>query len=512
MAIHNVNRRTALAALGALAGASSWPRWSQAAQPAQAWHSSYAPYNGPVKAPLASGPLPIQGRWPSELRGTLYRVGPARRELGGVSMTHWFDGDGMVQAFRFDQGRVLHKGVMLATPKLKTEEAAGRLLYSGFAQRLPNAPAVSGPDFVNPANINLLSMAGSGELFALWEGGSALAIDPSTLQAKGFKVWSGQTQGAPFSAHPRVAPDGSVWSFGYMPGSGRLLIYEIGAEGQLRRQHVLAAEQADMVHDFAITERHLVFLLMPMKFDGRLAEGNLLAGYRWQSEAPLIALLVNKSDFSVQRFEVAATGVFHLANAWEQGGCVHIRFVAQRAILSAMHRMHLPKATDLEQHAQTQLNPRARAQFTPNTQWAHITLTPATGRAELQLQGPDAVEFPRVHPARNGLPTQFTTLIARSDQMSPQVSGFDTVMTLHRDKPSHYRYGDGWIAEEHVYVPAPNDPREGRGWLLGTAYHWPSERSALSVFDAAAVRAGPIAQAMLPYGLPLGLHGQFVAA
>lgn len=504
MAAHNVNRRAALATLGSLAAAASWPRLGQAAQPAQAWHSSYAPYDGPVKPPLASGPLPIQGRWPRELRGTLYRVGPARRELGGVSMTHWFDGDGMVQAFRFDQGQVRHEGVMLSTRKLKTEEAAGRLLYSGFAQSVSGSPTLSGPDDVNSANINLLSLARSKELFALWEGGSALAIDPSTLQAKGFKVWSPQTQGAPFSAHPRVAPDGSVWSFGYVPGSGRLLIYEISAEGQLRRQHALAAEQADMVHDFAITERHLVFLLMPMKFEGRLAQGNLLAGYRWQSAAPLIALLVNKSDFSLQRFELPATGVFHLANAWEQGGSVQIRFVAQRNILSAMQRMRVPQSVDFE--------PRVTADYTPDTQWAHITLTPATGRAELQLQGPDAVEFPRVHPARNGLPTKFTTLIARSRQMRPQVSGFDTVMTLDGDKPSRYRYGDGWIAEEHVYVPAPNHSREGQGWLLGSAYHWPSERTTLSVFDAAAVQAGPIAQATLPYGLPLGLHGQFVAA
>lgn len=491
-----VSRRTALGALGALATTAAG--LGHAASSLAAWRSSYTPYNGPLKAPLNSGPLRIQGRWPAALQGTLYRVGPARRELGGVAMNHWFDGDGMLQAFRFERGHLSHRGVMLATPKLTAEEAAGRMLYSGFAQTLPNSPPLAGPDTLNPANINLLSLPGSAELFALWEGGSALVVDPQTLQAKGFKVWSPDTKGVPFSAHPRVAPDGTVWSFGYMPGSGRLVIYEISPAGQLRRQSLIEAPQADMVHDFAITEKHLVFLLMPLKFSGELGAGDLLSHYQWQGNSPLVVLLVGKADFKVQRFELPATGVFHLANAWEASGTVQVRFVAQPDILGAMQQMDVNRS-------------RSDAD-TRTTQWTHITLNPATGQAKMQATGLDGVEFPRIHPARNGLPTQFTTLLERSPKMDAQVDGFDSVLTLNREQPKRHRYGDGWIAEEHVYVPRTNNAPEGQGWLLGTAYHWPSERTTLSVFDASAVDAGPIARVKLPYGLPLGLHGQFVAA
>jgi carotenoid cleavage dioxygenase-like enzyme len=491
-----INRRAALAALGAAAAGAAG--FGHTAQPLDAWRSSYTPHNGPLKAALDSGPLRIKGRWPAALQGTLYRVGPARRELGGVSMNHWFDGDGMLQAFRFDGGRVSHRGALLATPKLQAEEAAGRLLYSGFAQTLTNSPPLSGPDTVNPANINLLSLPASRELFALWEAGSALAVDPDSLQAKGFKVWSPDTKGAPFSAHPRVAPDGSVWSFGYMPGTGSLLLYEISPTGQLRRQQVIAAPQADMVHDFAITEQHLVFLLMPLMFSGASGNGDRLSHYRWEEKSPLVVLLVDKADFKVQRFELPATGVFHLANAWEQGGTVQVRFVAQPDILGAMRKMDVNRSRS---------DAKTRA-----TQWSQITLTPATGQAQMQSLGQARVEFPRIHPVRNGLRTQFTTLLARSPLMDARVDGFDSVLALHGERQQRHSYGDGWIAEEHVYVPASRTAPEGQGWVLGTAYHWPSERTALSVFDAAAVNAGPIAKVTLPYGLPLGLHGQFVAA
>jgi len=496
MKLTHLNRRTALAAIGAAAAGAAG--FVHASDSANAWRSSYTPYNGPLKAPLDSEPLRVEGRWPAALQGALYRVGPARRELGGVALNHWFDGDGMLQAFRFQNGSVSHRGALLATPKLKAEEAAGRLLYSGFAQTLTNSPPLAGPDTLNPANINLLPLPASGELFALWEAGSALAVDPLTLQTKGFKVWSPETQGAPFSAHPRVAPDGTVWSFGYVPGSGRLLVYEISPTGQLRRQHVMAAPQADMVHDFAITERHLVFLLMPLKFSGQIGTGNMLSHYRWEEQSPLVVLLVDKADFKVQRFELPATGVFHLANAWEQGGTVQVRFVAQPDILGAMQQMNVNRS-------------RSDAS-TRSTQWTQITLNPTTGQAQMQAPGLANVEFPRIHPARNGLPTQFTTLLARSREMDARVDGFDSVLTLQGEQQRLHRYGDGWIAEEHVYVPASAATPEGQGWLLGTAYHWPTERTTLSVFNAAAVDAGPLARVTLPYGLPLGLHGQFVAA
>lgn len=491
-----LHRRTVLSALGA----GLLPALGQAADAPEAWRSSYTPHNGPLKAPLASGPLPVHGRWPAALRGTFYRVGPARRELGGVALHHWFDGDGMVQAFRFEGGaasaRISHRGALLATPKLQAEEAAGRLLYTGFATTLPQSPPLNGPDTVNPANINLLPLPASGELLALWEAGSALALDPHTLQARGFKAWSPETRGAPFSAHPRVASDGTVWNFGYVPGSGKLLVYEIAPNGQLRRQHMLAAPQADMVHDFAITPTHLVFLLMPLKFSGQPGAGNPLEHYRWDNKAPLAVLLVDKADFKVQRFELPATGLFHLANAWEDGGTVQVRFVAQPDILGTLRQLRIDA-------------PRQAASAAA-TQWTHITLNPATGQARMETTGLSSVEFPRIHPARQGLPTQFTTLLARSPGMDARVHGFDSVLTLRGDKAQRHTYGEGWIAEEHVYVSASADAAEGRGWVMGTAYHWPSERTSLSVFDAQAVNAGPIARVTLPYGLPLGLHGQFV--
>ena len=70
----------------------------------------------------------IEGRLPAELQGTFYRNGPAVHERFGLRYRHLFDGDGMVQAFRFDGLGVSHRARVLGTPKLVRETEAGRRL------------------------------------------------------------------------------------------------------------------------------------------------------------------------------------------------------------------------------------------------------------------------------------------------------------------------------------------------------------------------------------------------
>ena len=63
-----------------------------------------------------------------------------------------------------------------------------------------------------------------------------------------------------------------------------------------------------------------------------------------------------------------------------------------------------------------------------------------------------------------------------------------------------------------VLEPEPGSAPETRGWVLGTAHDWREGETLLNVFDVRTLDAGPLATARLPYALPLGLHGKFVAS
>ena len=63
-----------------------------------------------------------------------------------------------------------------------------------------------------------------------------------------------------------------------------------------------------------------------------------------------------------------------------------------------------------------------------------------------------------------------------------------------------------------MFVPRPGAAGEIDGWLVGTALDLDAKITRVSVFDAAELGDGPVASAALPYPLPLGFHGIFVAA
>ena len=53
--------------------------------------------------------LPVVGELPRWLSGALVRVTPARLEVGGKRLDHWFDGIAMLNRFGIADGRVSYK-------------------------------------------------------------------------------------------------------------------------------------------------------------------------------------------------------------------------------------------------------------------------------------------------------------------------------------------------------------------------------------------------------------------
>ena len=73
-----------------------------------------------------------------------------------------------------------------------------------------------------------------------------------------------------------------------------------------------------------------------------------------------------------------------------------------------------------------------------------------------------------------------------------------------------FLYGSDWLVEEHLLVPDVANVAGPAQWVVGTALNMRRGQTVVSVFKACAIGEGPVAQASLPYALPLGLHGCFV--
>jgi all-trans-8'-apo-beta-carotenal 15,15'-oxygenase len=151
---------------------------------------------------------PVRGQIPAELVGTLYRNGPGRLERGGQWVHHPFDGDGMITALRFADGRAELRNRFIRTEGWLAEEQAGKVLYRGvFGSQKPGGPVANAFDLrlKNIANTHVVRLGD--QLLALWEAAEPHALDPDTLETRGLSLLDGVLKpGEAFSAHPRFDP------------------------------------------------------------------------------------------------------------------------------------------------------------------------------------------------------------------------------------------------------------------------------------------------------------------
>ncbi|MES2299686.1 MAG: carotenoid oxygenase family protein [Pseudomonadota bacterium] len=443
-----------------------------------------------------SGQASVQGKLPLDLNGVFYRNGPGRFELGGERYHHWFDGDGFAQRWQIGAGQVSHIGRFVATPKFKAESQAGQFLYPAFGTRIERA-AVKNSDSVNAANTNLVPLGG--RVYALWEGGSATELDPATLATLGPKNWRADLQAMPFSAHPKIDPDGGLWNFGALSGGDQMAIYQLGANASLLRFGAVAIPDLAMVHDFAVSAKHLIFLIAP--FDVRPdPQASYLDMHHWAGSGPagraLRAVVVAKDSLQVRAvFELPARMVFHFGNAYDDGSTTRLDVVMHEG--DVLHALGAPMRGE-------------HAPSTPGSSYAsQITLDYASGTArEARLFGD--CEFPRVMPQVVARRHRKLALLGSAGAQGT----LDSVHLVDTDsgKADSYSFGPGWQVEEHVLVPRRGARNETDGYLLGVAQDSLRGRTVLSVFDAAHISTGPIALAALPYRAPLCFHGNFLAA
>jgi len=369
-----------------------------------------------------------------------------------------------------------------------------------FGTEFAGAQPAPNPDSLNAANTSVVPHAG--ELLALWEGGSAYLLDGDSLETLGVKLWRQDLKGVPFSAHPKLDPQGTLWNFGLDPFGSLLVVYKVARTGELADFGVVRAPDMTMVHDFAVTSKHLVFLLPPMRFNKEKASQgrSFLGSHEWLDGRPMRILVVDKNDLSSARtLELPAGFMFHFGNAWEDDAGT-IRF----------DYLRYDDATTMTRTFRDLMRGVVVNQREAEVTLATVDLAKGVARQERM---PGDAEFPRVDPRAVGSRHRYLFVGARSVEIA-QRRGLNAVRRLDLDtgKTDEFDYGRDFMVEEHIVVPDRSSSQEGRGWVIGTALDVRQRKTVWSAFDALNLSAGPVARATLPYALPLGFHGNFKAA
>ncbi|MEL6302782.1 MAG: carotenoid oxygenase family protein [Pseudomonadota bacterium] len=440
--------------------------------------------------------LEVTGKIPEALYGVLFRNGPAKTERADVRYRHWFDGDGMIQRFAISADGISHTGRFVDTEKFVEEEAAGRFLYSAAGTVVPNGKGSRNNDSGNVANTALLPW--NGELLALWEGGSAYGVDPTTLATHGRKDWRSDLTHMPFSAHPLVDRDGTLWNFGSAPyagSNGAIFVYEIAPDSTVRNAKAVPTLARSYAHSFLMTEQWLVIYLGAHLFEA--GGDTFVDAFQWKPENGSHVLLINKNDLSQQHtIEVPPGFVFHGAHAFEQGD----EIVARVSLYDDAGVMDSGMIALMD----------ADAASYPEFSRAHLAtlrINPKSGKASVEKTD-TLMEFP-------GIDSRFVNAstpvfgVGHRDVSTPTISDAIIRVDPESGKEQRFAFPDHHIVEEPLFVAGE---RGNSGWLIGTYLNYETARSGVYILDAQNLAEGPVATAEMARALPLGFHGCFVGA
>jgi carotenoid cleavage dioxygenase-like enzyme len=426
----------------------------------------------PVDTELSKVHLPIQGRIPDELRGTLLRNGP-NPIAPDPATYHWFSGDGMLHAIELSDGEARYRNRWVRT------DLAADLLDEGSISGQPRETNLV------PTRAQTSIVSHAGKVLALYE--PSLPTEISTnAETIGRYDFAGSL-GSPMTAHPKVDPiTGEMLFFGYdIFGPPFLRFHVVNSSGEIVLSKEIAIPRASMMHDFAITARHVVFLDLPVVYDLGLA-GQRPFPAQWKPEHGARVGVMPRDGSSAPRwFEMEPSYVFHTVNAYDEGETVVLDVVRHQQMFTADLYGWSDGTGTLDR-------------------W---TIDLEAGRVGEQRIDDRTQEFPQVDSRVLGGRHRYAYVVAA--QLNDFAEPFGTL--LKHDLPAGVttaaKLGPGSQAGEGVFVPATATAGEDEGWVLTVVYNALEDRSDLVILDATDFGGEPVATVALPQRVPFGFHG-----
>ena len=222
----------------------------------------------------------IEGKWPTDIDGNVFIVGPDKRKPGG----HWFDSQGLLCKIHCQpdgEGKIRVQHKIIETPLKRLKNRMPNLFWKFWVLE------ISPFGFSNLANTNVQWIGD--RLFVGYDMGRQVEVDPETLEyltpVGANDEWA-HIMPAPLepmtsvAAHP--APDfeeNRLYFCNYaqfpVPGSTnvtRLCRWDM--HGKIQHWELQGMSKFDTIHDIKVSKNHLVisdlpFVVEPGVFRGR---------------------------------------------------------------------------------------------------------------------------------------------------------------------------------------------------------------------------------------------------
>jgi carotenoid cleavage dioxygenase len=328
---------------------------------------------------------------------------------------------------------------------------------------------------VRGPNTNVVRHAG--HVLALVEAALPVEVD-AQLETIGRFDFGGGVERS-MIAHPKACPaTGELLFISYGQSSPGLVFYRADAHGRIVHRAPVRVPAATYMHDIAITARHVVFWDMPVL----VGDWHSPQPLRWADDyRPRIGVLPRGGqEGDVRWFDVAPAFVSHTMNAFEDGDVV---------VLDVVRAPRFPAACALHRY----------------------TLDLRTGAATERVVDPRFLEFPRVHPGREGRPYRYGYCVELSDwETGSWQRAVAHKVDVAAGTSEVHDFGPSRLPGEFVLVPRAGGADEDDAWAIAFVCDRAREASDLVILDAKHFAEPPVATVHLPCRVPVGLHGAWM--
>jgi len=466
----------------------------------------YRGLNRPKHIEATAHDIYVEGKIPREIDGAFFRAvhDPAYPPLR--TDDNVLSGDGMISKIDFRNGRVDCGIRYVRTERFLAEQKAGRSLFGIYRNPFTNDPSVKG---VPGTVANTTPYYHAGRLFMSKEDGLPYRIDYQTLET--LKKWDygGKLRSQTLTAHPKIDPmTGELFMFGYEANglASRTVSYCIvDPKGELVSEQWFDAPYCAMMHDFAVTAEHVIFMAYPTIAD---LEGMKKGGPHWihhQDGESWIGVMPRYGKVEEIVWFKGPIGVhsYHVMNAFTEGTKVHI----DQCLFNTNMIPFIKEESGINLPTEGAL-----------TRWTLDLADVEAGIKEWKI-GPFG-ELPIAAAADHGRnykrgwylsvdPEKITRL-----ENGPGDILFNMLVRVEFPEGSidTYSIGPGLAFNEPVHVSA-EDPDHG-GWLVLMVDRVSSERHITQevwILEADAPRKGPVATIYVPFTTCEQVHGTWVS-
>jgi carotenoid cleavage dioxygenase-like enzyme len=423
----------------------------------------------PVSDEVTTFDLPVEGAIPQELNGWYLKNGPNPRR----NTPHWFTGDGMIHGVRLENGRAAwYRNRWVRTESFNKDV----VVYNDDGTRNLHASV---------ANTNVINHAG--KTLALVESSLPYQIT-NELETLGVYDFAGKLADS-MTAHPKICPrTGELHFFGYGSLTSPYMTYHrANASGELIINRGVDVPGLTMMHDFAMSAEHIVFMDLPLVFRLDIARNSPRdLPYRWSNDYGARLGVLRRDDpyGPIRWFDISPCYVFHVLNAFDKTTDDGKLIVLQAARYPELWRDDRAPGSDAVMWSWT------------------INLT--RGTVTEQQIDERAIEFPRIDDRLAGMPARYGVTVGAG-----KLVRYD----LETDTAEEHSFGTATAPggpAEAVFAPAGSDGDELSGWYLSYVYDPVRDGSDLVIIDASAFQGKPVARVQLPRRVPYGFHGNWI--